>query len=196
MKAKLFFAAVAMVAVAATAQAQEARYEFEKAVITTKTEMMGQPMITTYYIDDYGKKEASEFTMDMSAMGGNKMEMRSVRTEDGTVTFDKNNLKEGHKTEGSVNFLNLTPEVIKKHKIKEKGEETIDGRPCKIYVVNTEQMGMSVSSQVWVWKGFTVKTVVDGGMFTIETKMDTFDENGKIPDGVFDIPADMKIRKQ
>ncbi|MBO7462949.1 MAG: hypothetical protein J6T96_10180, partial [Bacteroidales bacterium] len=120
----------------------------------------------------------------------------SVRTEDGTVSFDKSNLKEGRKTEGSVNFLNLTPEVIKKHKIKEKGEETIDGRPCKIYVVNTEQMGMSVSSQVWVWKGFTVKTVVDGGMFTIETKMDTFDENGKIPDGVFDIPADMKIRKQ
>jgi len=182
-----------MVAVSATAQAQEARYEFEKAVITTKTEMMGQPMITTYYIDDYGKKEASEFKMDMSAMGGNVMEMRSVRQEDGTVTFDVNG-KEGRKTEGTVNFLNLTPEVIKKHKIKEKGEEIIDGRPCKIYIVNTEQMGMSVSSQVWVWKGFTVKTVVDGGMFTIETKMDTFDENGKIPDGIFTIPEGVKIR--
>ncbi|MBR2105077.1 MAG: hypothetical protein IKQ30_12700 [Bacteroidales bacterium] len=194
MKAKLFLAAVAIVAVSATAQAQEARYEFEKAVITTKAEMMGQPMITTYYIDDYGKKEASEFTMDMSAMGGNKMQMRSVRQADGTVTFDVNNVKEGHKSEGTVNFLNLTPEVIKKHKIKEKGEEVIDGRPCKIYTVNTEQMGMSVSSTVWVWKGFTVKTVVDGGMFTIETKLDTFDENGKIPDGIFTIPDGMKIR--
>ena len=101
---------------------------------------------------------------------------------------------EGHKSEGTVNFLNLTPEVIKKHKIKEKGEEVINGRPCKIYTVNTEQMGMSVSSTVWVWKGFTVKTVVDGGMFTIETTMDTFDENGKIPDGVFTIPDGMKIR--
>ena len=181
-------------AVSATAQAQEARYEFEKAVITTKAEMMGQPMVTTYYIDDYGKKEASEFTMDMSAMGGNKMQMRSVRQADGTVTFDVNNVKEGHKSEGTVNFLNLTPEVIKKHKIKEKGEEVINGRPCKIYTVNTEQMGMSVSSTVWVWKGFTVKTVVDGGMFTIETTMDTFDENGKIPDGVFTIPDGMKIR--
>jgi hypothetical protein len=194
MKAKLFFAAAAIVAVSATAQAQEARYEFEKAVITTKAEMMGQPMVTTYYIDDYGKKEASEFTMDMSAMGGNKMQMRSVRQGDGTVTFDVNNVKEGHKSEGTVNFLNLTPEVIKKHKIKEKGEEVIDGRPCKIYTVNTEQMGMSVSSTVWVWKGFTVKTVVDGGMFTIETKLDTFDENGKIPDGIFTIPDGMKIR--
>ncbi len=194
MKAKLFLAAAAIVAVSATAQAQEARYEFEKAVITTKTEMMGQPMITTYYIDDYGKKEASEFKMDMSAMGGNVMEMRSVRQADGTVTFDVNNVKEGHKSEGTVNFLNLTPEVIKKHKIKEKGEEVINGRPCKIYTVNTEQMGMSVSSTVWVWKGFTVKTVVDGGMFTIETTMDTFDENGKIPDGVFTIPDGMKIR--
>jgi len=194
MKAKLFLAAAAIVAVSATAQAQEARYEFEKAVITTKAEMMGQPMITTYYIDDYGKKEASEFTMDMSAMGGNKMQMRSVRQADGTVTFDVNNVKEGHKSEGTVNFLNLTPEVIKKHKIKEKGEEVIDGRPCKIYTVNTEQMGMSVSSTVWVWKGFTVKTVVDGGMFTIETKLDTFDENGKIPDGIFTIPDGMKIR--
>lgn len=194
MKAKLFLAAAAIVAVSATAQAQEARYEFEKAVITTKAEMMGQPMITTYYIDDYGKNEASEFTMDMSAMGGNKMQMRSVRQADGTVTFDVNNVKEGHKSEGTVNFLNLTPEVIKKHKIKEKGEEVIDGRPCKIYTVNTEQMGMSVSSTVWVWKGFTVKTVVDGGMFTIETKLDTFDENGKIPDGIFTIPDGMKIR--
>ncbi len=194
MKAKLFLAAAAIVAVSATAQAQEARYEFEKAVITTKAEMMGQPMVTTYYIDDYGKKEASEFTMDMSAMGGNKMQMRSVRQADGTVTFDVNNVKEGHKSEGTVNFLNLTPEVIKKHKIKEKGEEVINGRPCKIYTVNTEQMGMSVSSTVWVWKGFTVKTVVDGGMFTIETKLDTFDENGKIPDGIFTIPDGMKIR--
>ena len=194
MKAKLFLAAAAIVAVSATAQAQEARYEFEKAVITTKAEMMGQPMVTTYYIDDYGKKEASEFTMDMSAMGGNKMQMRSVRQADGTVTFDVNNVKEGHKSEGTVNFLNLTPEVIKKHKIKEKGEEVINGRPCKIYTVNTEQMGMSVSSTVWVWKGFTVKTVVDGGMFTIETTMDTFDENGKIPDGVSTIPDGMKIR--
>ena len=194
MKAKLFLAAAAIVAVSATAQAQEARYEFEKAVITTKAEMMGQPMVTTYYIDDYGKNEASEFTMDMSAMGGNKMQMRSVRQADGTVTFDVNNVKEGHKSEGTVNFLNLTPEVIKKHKIKEKGEEVIDGRPCKIYTVNTEQMGMSVSSTVWVWKGFTVKTVVDGGMFTIETKLDTFDENGKIPDGIFTIPDGMKIR--
>jgi hypothetical protein len=194
MKAKLFLAAAAMVAVSATAQAQEARYEFEKAVITTKTEMMGQPMITTYYIDDYGKKEASEFTMDMSAMGGNKMQMRSVRQADGsTVTFDVNG-KEGRKSEGSVNFLNLTPELIKKHKIKEKGEEVLDGRTCKIYTVNTEQMGMSVSSQVWVWKGFTVKTVIDGGMFTMETKMDTFDENGKIPEGIFDIPDGVKIR--
>ena len=60
--------------------------------------------------------------------------------------------------------------------------------------LNTEQMGMSVSSTVWVWKGFTVKTVVDGGMFTIETKLDTFDENGKIPDGIFTIPDGMKIR--
>lgn len=194
MKAKLFLAAAAIVAVSATAQAQEARYEFEKAVITTKAEMMGQPMVTTYYIDDYGKNEASEFTMDMSAMGGNKMQMRSVRQADGTVTFDVNNVKEGHKSEGTVNFLNLTPEVIKKHKIKEKGEEVIEGRPCKIYTVNTEQMGMSVSSTVWVWKGFTVKTVVDGGMFTIETKLDTFDENGKIPDGIFTIPDGMKIR--
>ena len=194
MKAKLFLAAAAIVAVSATAQAQEARYEFEKAVITTKAEMMGQPMVTTYYIDDYGKKEASEFTMDMSAMGGNKMQMRSVRQADGTVTFDVNNVKEGHKSEGTVNFLNLTPEVIKKHKIKEKGEEVINGRPCKIYTVNTEQMGLSVTSSVWVWKGCTVKTVVVGGMFTIETTMDTFDENGKIPDGVFTIPDGMKIR--
>ncbi|MBO4244376.1 MAG: hypothetical protein J6V76_06365 [Bacteroidales bacterium] len=193
MKAKMIFAAAALVVAAASAQAQEARYEFEKAVITTKTEMMGNPMITTYYISDYGKQEASEFKMDMSAMGGNVMNMRSVTQADGAVQFDIN-AKEGRKIDGQVNFLNLTPEVVKKHKIKEKGEEIINGRPCKKYEVNTEQMGMSVSSTVWIWKGFPVKTVVDGGMFQIETVMDTFDENGTIPEGIFEVPADVKIR--
>lgn len=193
MKAKMFFAAIAMVALSATAQAQEARYEFEKAVITTKMDMMGQPMITTYYIDDYGKKEASEFTMDMSAMGGNVMKMRTVRQGESTVTYQVDG-NEGHKTDGSVNYLNMTPENIKKYKIKEKGEEVIDGRPCKIYTVKTEQMGMAVSSEVWVWKGFPIKTVVDGGMFTMETVMDTFDEGGKIPDGIFEIPEGVKVR--
>ena len=193
MKAKMIFAAAALVVAAASAQAQEARYEFEKAVITTKTEMMGNPMITTYYISDYGKQEASEFKMDMSAMGGNVMNMRSVTQADGAVQFDIN-AKEGRKIDGQVNFLNLTPEVLKKHKIKEKGEEIINGRPCKKYEVNTEQMGMSVSSTVWIWKGFPVKTVVDGGMFQIETVMDTFDENGTIPEGIFEVPADVKIR--
>ena len=193
MKAKMIIAAAAMVFAAATTQAQEARYEFEKAVITTKTEMMGNPMITTYYISDYGKQEASEFKMDMSAMGGNVMNMRTVVKPDGSVSFDINS-KEGRKTEGSVNFLNLTPEVVKKHKIKEKGEEIVNGYPCKKYEVNTEQMGMAVASTVWVWKGFPVKTVVDGGMFQIETVMDSFDENGAIPEGIFDVPADVKIR--
>ncbi|MBP5503233.1 MAG: hypothetical protein J6Y24_10655 [Bacteroidales bacterium] len=193
MKVKMILAAAAMVFCTATANAQEARYEFEKAVITTKTEMMGNPMITTYYIADYGKKEASEFKMDMSAMGGNVMNMRTVITPEGAVNFDINS-KEGRKTEGSVNFLNLTPEVVKKHKIKEKGEEIVNGYPCKKYEVNTEQMGMSVSSTVWVWKGFAIKTVVDGGMFQIETVVDSFDENGNIPEGIFDVPADVKIR--
>ena len=193
MKVKMILAAAAMVFCTATANAQEARYEFEKAVITTKTEMMGNPMITTYYIADYGKKEASEFKMDMSAMGGNVMNMRTVITPEGAVNFDINS-KEGRKTEGSVNFLNLTPEVVKKHKIKEKGEEIVNGYPCKKYEVNTEQMGMSVSSTVWVWKGFAIKTVVDGGMFQIETVVDSFDENGNIHEGIFDVPADVKIR--
>jgi len=193
MKAKMIIAAAAMVFAAAATQAQEARYEFESAVITTKTEMMGNPMITTYYISDYGKQEASEFKMDMSAMGGNVMNMRTVVQADGSVSFDINS-KEGRKTEGSVNFLNLTPEVVKKHKIKEKGEEIVDGRLCKKYEVNTEQMGMSVASTVWIWKGFPVKTVVDGGMFQIETVMDSFNEGGEIPEGIFDVPADVKIR--
>ena len=62
MKVKMILAAAAMVFCTAAANAQEARYEFEKAVITTKTEMMGNPMITTYYIADYGKKEENDFS--------------------------------------------------------------------------------------------------------------------------------------
>ena len=145
MKVKMILAAAAMVFCAAASNAQEARYEFQKAVITTKTEMMGNPMITTYYIADYGKKEASEFKMDMSAMGGNVMNMRTVTTADGAVSFDINT-KEGRKTEGSVNFLNLTPEIVKKHKIvlltQRDGKELTDAikwfsdNKIKLYGIN------------------------------------------------------------
>ena len=40
-----------------------------------------------------------------------------------------------------------------------------------------------------------IRKAVGGELFQIETVMDTFNEEGTIPEGIFDVPADIKIRR-
>ncbi|MCQ2976052.1 MAG: hypothetical protein MJ211_14720 [Bacteroidales bacterium] len=194
MKTKLFLAAAALICAVSTVNAQEAEasYEFKSAVISTKADMMGQPMITKYYIDDYGKKQATE--MDMN-FGGNAMHIIAVKQADGsTISYDLNT-KEGRKeVQANVNFLNITPEVTKKYKIKELGEELCQDKPCKVYSLEIEQMGMAVGQKVWIWKGFALKTEIDGGMFTMVTEVSELNLDAEIDQKIFEIPADVKVR--
>ena len=59
----------------------------------------------------------------------------------------------------SVNYLDLTDEVVAKYKIKEVGNETVVGKECVKYTMEVSQMGQTAHITVSVWQGIPMKTV-------------------------------------
>ena len=114
---KKIFAFCAVLLMAATAFAQTGRYGIKSGSYKTEMDMMGQTITNTTYFDDFGAKEVT--TMNM--MG---MEMTQL-SKDGKMYL----VNKGEKSvqempaQESINYLNLTDEVVKKFKVKETGKE-------------------------------------------------------------------------
>jgi hypothetical protein len=87
----------------------------------------------------------------------------------------------------SVNYLNLTDEVIAKNKIKEVGKETVAGKECTKYTLEISQMGQTAKATVSVWNGIPMKTDIDAGGFNIVTKVVEVNE-GPVDAALFEIP--------
>ena len=62
---EIFFLLISTVLIA-----QEAKYELKSAIIKKETVAMGQKLESTWYIDDYGKKESSETVMKVGGVAG------------------------------------------------------------------------------------------------------------------------------
>ena len=193
MKEKLLFATVALFTVF-TLSAQEAKYELKSAIIKKSMEMFGQKMDATLYFDDYGKMESVSMTMEMQ---GTSMRMRTITKGDVITVLNLDN-KTGNKItlpESSINFLKLTQEAKDKYKVKELGDETIAGKPCKKYSMEMSQMGQDVSVTTWIWKGIALKTISEAaGMSITETATD-IKENVAVDVENFAIPSDFSIQE-
>ena len=180
---KKIFAFCAVLLVAATAMAQDGAkvYGIKSGTIKTEMDMMGQTITNTTYFDDYGAKQATS----MSMMG---MEMTQI-SKDGKMYM----INKGEKSvqempaQQSINYLNLTDEVIAKNKIKEIGKETVAGKECTIYTAEISQMGQTAKATVSVWNGIAMKSVIDAGGFSITQKVVEVTE-GPVDAALFEIP--------
>ena len=181
---KKIFAICAVLLVAVTAMAQDGakRYGIKSGTLKTEMDMMGQTITNTTYFDDYGAKEATSISM----MG---MEMTQI-AKDGKMYM----VNKGEKTvqempaQQSINYLNLTDEVIAKNKIKEVGKETVSGKECTIYTAEISQMGQTAKATVSVWNGFAMKSVIDMGGFSISQKIVEVNE-GPVDAALFEVPT-------
>ena len=178
---KKIFAFCAVLLVAATAFGQN-RYGIKSGSYKTEMDMMGQTITNTTYFDDYGAKEVTSMNM----MG---MEMTQLRKDDKMYMINK-----GDKTvqempaQQSINYLNLTDEVIAKNKIKETGKETVAGKECTVYTAEISQMGQTAKATVSVWNGFAMKSVIDMGGFSISQKIVEVNE-GPVDAALFEVPT-------
>ena len=180
---KRIFTICAVLLVAATAMAQDGakRYGIKSGSYKTEMDMMGQTITNTTYFDDYGAKEVTSISM----MG---MEMSQLR-KDGKMYM----INKGEKSvqempaQESINYLNLTDEVIAKNKIKELGKETVSGKECTIYSAEVSQMGQTAKATVSVWNGIAMKSTIDAGGFGITQKVVEVTE-GPVDAAMFEVP--------
>ena len=181
MKKIFTICAVLLVAVTAMAQDGAKRYGIKSGSYKTEMDMMGQVITNTTYFDDYGAKEVTS----MSMMG---MEMTQL-SKDGKMYI----INKGEKSvqempnRESINYLNLTDEVIAKNKIKEVGKETVSGKECTNYSIEMNQMGQTAKATVSVWNGFVMKTNIDAGGFAISQKVTEVTE-GPVDAALFEVP--------
>jgi outer membrane lipoprotein-sorting protein len=196
MKKGFLVAALFAVVSMANAQeaSQEATYGVKSGIITMSMDMMGNTITTTTYFDDYGRKQAS-----VSDFGGQKSRSIVVKGEtimvnDEAKTATRMPGMMGMGGGSRVNFMKLTDDVIKANNIKELGEETIAGKPCKKYSMSVSMMGQSQEQTVWVYQGITLKSSSQSDFGAMEQTASKFEENATIPASMFEIPEGVKIQ--
>ena len=179
MKRILTFCSVLLIA--ATAFAQAPRYGIESGSYKMETNVMGQTVTSTVYFDDFGAKEATSVSM----MG---VDMTQIFRDGKVYVVDKaqRSVQEMPQQQ-SINYMDLSDEVIAKNKIQEIGTETVDGKECTVYTLEMSQMGQTAKATVCVWNGFTMKTTIDAGGFTISTKVTEVNE-GPVDAALFEVP--------
>ena len=181
---KKIFAFCAVLLVAATAMAQDGAkvYGIKSGSFKTEMDMMGQTITQTTYFDDYGAKQSTSMNM----MG---MEMTQIVMDGKNYLVNKGekSVQEMPMQQQSVNYLNLTDEVIAKNKIKEVGKETVAGKECTVYTAEISQMGQTAKATVSVWNGFAMKSSIDMGGFAMNQKIVEVNE-GPVDAAKFEIP--------
>lgn len=192
-KLKVLLVTTFAIASISVVNAQEQRYELKSAIIKMDMVTQGIKMSAVQYFDDYGKKEAGLGEADMA---GTKVQVKSLQFGD-TVYSINLAQKVGQKVvlpDPPVNYTALTPEIIDKYKIKEAGEETIVGKPCKKYTLQMEQMGQIINCEVSVWKGITLRSVTKLGMIEYQNQVAIeIQENVEVEPSIFEIPEGVVI---
>ena len=185
MKRILTLCAVLLVAATAMAQDGAKRFGIKSGEFTVEMDMMGQKILSTTYFDDYGAKQLSKTKMEMMGMS---MDMGTLQLggKSYMINYGEKTVQEMPAQE-SVNYMNLTDEVIKKYKIQELGKETVGGKECTKYSLETSQMGQTAKTTAWVWNGIPVKSVIDaGGMGLTQTVKDI--KEGPVDASLFEVP--------
>ena len=166
----------------------DARYELKSGIVKFNATSQGNQITATQYFDDYGKKEAA---LSVTGTALVKTEIKTIQFGD-TVYQINMAMKMGQKTtlpEKPVNYLQLTSDVREKYKVQELGEETVADKSCKKYSLEVTQMGQTVKTEVCVWKGIVLKTVLKMGDVELMTQTATeVQENAEVDPKEFEVP--------
>ena len=190
MKTKFLLASLLMLA-AVGLYAQEGnepvkRYGFKSAIVKYTTDVMGQKVESTTYIEDYGAKECQKVKMSVPGMGD--MET-AVITKDGkswSVNYAMNSVQEAPVNQPNLNAP--SDEDLKKYNIKEVGKEKFLDKDCTVYTMENEAQGMKAKIKVWAYKGLGLKQETDISGMKITATATEFNEGATVLPQVFDVP--------
>ena len=182
---KRLFSLLSVLLVASTilmAQDASKKYGIKSGTITTVSEVMGQKIESKGYFDDYGNlqsSKASTFGMEISTI------LRDGKTY--MVNHPAKQVQELPVQE-SVNYLDLTDEIIAKYKIQEVGKETVAGKDCVKYTMEVSQIGQTIKLTVSVWNGIPMKTVTNANGTEMTATVTEVTEE-EVDASLFEVPS-------
>jgi hypothetical protein len=169
------------------------KYAIKSGIVQYKTEMMGMEVMQTLTFDDYGKKEATDVEMEMMGVKIHTVNL----TKDGFIYNLDMVKKTGTKSpevnmaNASIDFENLTEEMVKEMELKKLGTEEFLGKTCEKMSIDNKKMGMK--GTFLVYKGVALKSETDLGSMKMNLLAEKFEENPTIPAAKFEVPSDIKI---
>lgn len=179
---------------AAESATPKGKYAIKSGIVQYKTEMMGMEVMQTLTFDDYGKKEATDVEMEM--MG---VKMHTVNlTKDGFIYNLDMVKRTGTKSpavnlaNSSIDFENLSEELVKDMDLKKLGTEEFLGKTCEKMSIDYKKMSMK--GTFLVFKGVALKSETDMGSMKMKLIAEKFEENPTIPAEKFEVPSDIKIQ--
>ena len=164
------------------AQDASKKFGIKSGTITTVSEVMGQKIESKGYFEDYGNLQSSK----ANTFG---MEITTI-LRDGKTYMVNHSAKQVQEmpVQESINYLDLTDEVIAKYKIKEAGTDTVSGKECVKYTLEVSQMGQTAKLTVSVWNGIPMKTISSaGGMNVTATVTEVTEE--EVDASLFEVPT-------
>ena len=192
MKAKAILASLLMlVAVGLSAQekAPVKKYGFKSAIAKFATEVMGQAVESTIYIDEYGAKECQKAKVEIPGMGTMDSGVISKEGKTWNVNYTMKQVQEVAINPGDQpNFLDLNEETRKKFKIEEVGQEKVLDYDCTVYTLVTTSGEISANAKLWVYKGLPMKTETEAMGMKVTNVVTEFKEDAMVLPQVFDVP--------
>lgn len=165
------------------AQSSPHLYGIKSASLKVVTEMIGQVVEGDVWFDDYGAVQAT-----ITNVGG--MEIRAIVRDGKTynVNYAARQVRESPIRQESINYLNITDEVMEKYNLKVIGKETVAGKECIKYSMEMSQMGQTSKAIVSVWNGYPMKMVsTSGGIDITVTVKELIEE--PVDASLFEIPT-------
>jgi hypothetical protein len=172
-----------------------ARFGLKSAIIGMKSVTMGLEQQVSMYIDDYGRKHATEFVTEIMGIKSQQLQITDslyvynldMQKKQGTkVKIDKSSAE-------NINFTKLDEKTIAQFNIKKEGSEEVIGLKCDIYSLDFGNG--KLKGKYYVWKGIPLKTEASVGGIKVKMEATHIEQNAEIPPSRFQIPEGFTIRE-
>ena len=197
MKTRVLLAGLLMIvtfSMAAQDNGNAKKYGFKSAIAKINTQMLGRTIESTAYVDNYGAQTSQVVEMNIPPKGDVKSATIVRDGKSYTVNYTSKKIEVTDAIE-QPNLLNPTDADKEKYKIKELAEDTVLGKTCVVYSLESDYNGTPSTMTIWSYKGYPMKTEIDTGILKVSTEVTAFEENADIPQDVLEIP-DYKIKKK
>ena len=167
------------------------KVDLKSAIIHMTSSVMGLSQSIIVYMDDYGKKQATEVTQELL---GKKIHQYSVNDSLYIYSFNPEE-KKGQKAKidennpDDINFNSITREMAQRFHLRKKGTATVIGKKCDVYAVDFA--GTKLQATFYIWKGIPLKTESTVSGISVKMEATKIEENVPIAAEKFQIPNDI-----